>query len=115
MKCKVWIVTKYDNSIPATCVEFEWADLAIANAFVQWFNLNNSDKTAMIEAEQSSSDLSKSLKGSNSKTWKEAEMVKFYFIFDGFGYPLCDEHSGGLLLGVDTHLSCHTCDKLAKE
>jgi hypothetical protein len=42
-------------------------------------------------------------------------MVKFYFIFDGFGYPLCEKHSGGLLLGVDTHLSCHACDKLGKE
>jgi hypothetical protein len=42
-------------------------------------------------------------------------MVKFYFIFDGFGYPLCDKHSGGLLLGVETQLSCHACDKLAKE
>ena len=41
-------------------------------------------------------------------------MVKFYFIFDGLGYPLCDSHSGGLQLGVDTHLSCHVCDKLAK-
>jgi len=42
-------------------------------------------------------------------------MVKFYFIFDGFGYPLCEKHSGGLLLGVDTHLSCHACDKLEQE
>jgi hypothetical protein len=51
MKCKVWLFTKYDNSIPATCVEFEWADLAVATAFVQWFNLNNSDRHASIEAE----------------------------------------------------------------
>jgi hypothetical protein len=51
MKCKVWLVVKYDNSIPATCVEFEWADLAVAVAFVEWFNLNNSDRHASIEAE----------------------------------------------------------------
>jgi hypothetical protein len=51
MKCKVWLVVKYDYSAPRTCVEFEWADLEVANAFVQWFNLNNSDRIAMIEAE----------------------------------------------------------------
>jgi hypothetical protein len=51
MKCKVWLVVKYDYSAPRTCVEFEWEDLALAVAFVEWFNLNNSEKFASIEAE----------------------------------------------------------------
>lgn len=47
--CKVWLFSN-DHST-RTCVQFEWADLDIAKAFVVWFNANNSTHFASIEAE----------------------------------------------------------------
>jgi hypothetical protein len=51
MKCKVWIAEGYGSTAQQTCVEFEWADLAIADAFIRWFNANNTVKRAFMEAE----------------------------------------------------------------
>lgn len=38
-------------------------------------------------------------------------MVRFYFIFDGYGFPLCDKHASGLSFSIETELPCDKCEK----